>query len=107
MTSKSYKASWARIGNASGYRLPSAFFKENPEFVGADGTVQVIAPDTVIFSRTSTEDDNNEEDELILGLFLDFLTQQALIEADSLEPYTQTEADEDDLLMEGVVLDED
>ena len=55
MAGKIYRAAWAKIGNSSGYRLPSEFFKENPEFVGVDSMVQVIAPDQVLFSRVKAE----------------------------------------------------
>ena len=107
MSDKSYKAAWAKIGNSSGYRLTSDFFKEHPEFVGSDGVVQVIAPDTVIFSRTKSEDEGQDEDELILSLYLDFLTKQALANPNELEEYTQAMADEDEDLIAGVILDAD
>lgn len=107
MPDKSYKASWAKIGNSSGYRLTSDFFREHPEFVGSDGVMQVIAPDTVIFSRTKSEDESKDEDELMLSLYLDFLMKQALANPDELEEYTQQMADEDDDLIAGVTLDAD
>jgi antitoxin PrlF len=107
MTSKSYRAAWAKIGNASGYRLPSEFFKENPEFVGADGTVQVIAPNTVLFSRAESPEQEEAEDDLMLRLYLDFITQHAIAHPDELEEYTQQMADADADLMAGVVLDAD
>lgn len=106
MSIKSYKVSWAKIGNSSGYRLASDFFKENPDFVGADGSVQVIAPDTVLFSINKTEEEEQAEDELMLKLYLDFLTKQALVNPDELEEYTTQMAEEDDLLMAGVELDD-
>ena len=107
MTDKTYKASWAKIGNSSGYRLTSDFFKEHPQFVGSDGIVQVIAPDTVIFSRTKSPEEGQEEDDLMLSLYLDFLTKQALANPDELEEYTQDMADEDEALIAGVILDAD
>lgn len=107
MTDKTYKASWAKIGNSSGYRLTSDFFKEHPEFVGSDGVVQVIGTDTVIFARTKSEDEGQDEDELMLSLYLDFLTKQALANPEELEAYTQQMADEDEALIAGVILDAD
>ncbi|MEM9451855.1 MAG: hypothetical protein AAGA75_25465 [Cyanobacteria bacterium P01_E01_bin.6] len=107
MTDKHYKAAWAKIGNSSGYRLPSDFFKENPDFVGADGVVQVIAPDTVLLSRLKTEEDNTREEDLMLNLYLDFLTKQALENPEELEAYTQPMVDEDAELSQGVILDGD
>ncbi|ABW32064.1 AbrB/MazE/SpoVT family DNA-binding domain-containing protein [Acaryochloris marina] len=107
MTDKTYKASWAKIGNSSGYRITSDFFREHPEFVGSDGVIQVIAPDTVVFSRAKTEEEGQEEDDLMLSLYLDFLTKQALANPDELEEYTQDMADEDEELIAGVILDAD
>lgn len=107
MTDKTYKASWAKIGNSSGYRITSDFFRENPEFVESDGVIQVIAPDTVIFSRTKSPDEGQDEDELMLSLYLDFLTKQALANPEELEEYTQQMADEDEDLIAGVILDAD
>lgn len=104
---KNYKVSWAKIGNSSGYRLASDFFKENPNFVGADGVVQVIAPDTVLLSLKKSEAEEQAEDELMLKLYLDFLMKQALTNADELEEYTDQMAAEDDLLIAGVELDDD
>ncbi|WP_299406136.1 hypothetical protein [Acaryochloris sp. IP29b_bin.148] len=107
MSDKSYKASWAKIGNSSGYRLTSDFFREHPEFVGSDGVVQVIAPDTVIFLRTKAADEEQAQDDLMLSLYLDFLTKQALSHPHELEEYTQQMAEEDDDLTAGVRLDAD
>ncbi|MEO0519130.1 MAG: hypothetical protein AAF171_17715 [Cyanobacteria bacterium P01_A01_bin.116] len=107
MSKKSYKASWAKIGNSSGYRLTSDFFKEHPNFVGAEGVVQVIAPDTALISIVRPEVEDQAEDELMLKLYLDFLTKQALANPDELEEYTQQMAEEDEQLMAGVDLDDD
>lgn len=106
MSGKSYKVSWAKIGNSSGYRLASEFFKENPDFVGADGVVQVIAPDTALFSITKSEEEEQADDELMLRLYLDFLTKQALANASELEEYTPEMAAADDDLIAGVELEE-
>jgi antitoxin PrlF len=51
MAGKTYKASWAKIGNSAGYRLSSSFFKENPQFADINGTVQVIDSDTILLRR--------------------------------------------------------
>ncbi len=106
MSGKSYKVSWAKIGNSSGYRLPSDFFKENPGFAGADGIVQVVSSDTALFSITKSEAEEQAEDELMLRLYLDFLTKQALTNSDELEEYTLEMAKADEDLIVGVELDE-
>jgi antitoxin PrlF len=102
MPRKTYKASWAKIGNSSGYRLSSNFFKENPQFSDANGTVQVIDADTILIRRERTEDPIQDEDELLLGLFLDFVMRQALSSSEEVEAYTESMSVEDDELMAGV-----
>jgi antitoxin PrlF len=103
--SKHYDAAWAQIGNASGFRLSARFFKENPQFTGAKGAVEVIGPDTLLV-RLQTQSSEEAEDELILSLFLDFLMKNALANPDSeLEAYTSAMSSEDDELLAGVVVD--
>lgn len=104
MPKKVYKASWAKIGNSSGYRLSGSFFKENPQFAEAGGTVQVIDSDTILIRREVQEQTDQDEDELMLSLFLDFLTKQALSDPSEIETYTEAMAAEDDELIAGVVI---
>jgi antitoxin PrlF len=104
MPRKTYKASWAKIGNSSGYRLSGSFFKENPQFVDAGGIVQVIDADTILIRREIQEQTKQDEDELMLSLFLDFLLKQALSNPSEVEAYTEVMAAEDDELMAGVVI---
>jgi antitoxin PrlF len=50
--------------------------------------------------------EKEQEDELMLSLFLDFVTEQALLNPDTeLEVYTEEMATEDEQLMAGVELD--
>jgi antitoxin PrlF len=101
---KIYKASWAKIGNSSGYRLSGSFFKENPQFADVGGTVQVIDSDTILIRREVEEQTEQDEDELMLSLFLDFLTKQALSDPSEVEAYTEAMATEDEELIAGVVI---
>jgi len=48
MSQKRYKLSWAKIGNAAGFRLSANFFKDYPQFAKAEGAVEVIKPDTLL-----------------------------------------------------------
>jgi antitoxin PrlF len=96
MPKKVYKASWAKIGNSSGYRLSGSFFKENPQFADVGGTVQVIDSDTILIRREVREQTNQDEDELMLS--------QALSDTSEIEAYTEAMSAEDDELMAGVVL---
>jgi antitoxin PrlF len=104
MTGKTYKASWAKIGNSSGYRLSSRFFKENPQFADINGTVQVIDSDTILLRREPQEQIEQNEDELMLSLFLDFVMKQSLSRPLEIEEYTADMAAEDDELIAGVEL---
>ena len=46
-----------------------------------------------------------ENNELMLSLFLDFITKDALKNSDRLEAYTEAMAQDDDELLEGVEID--
>lgn len=105
MARKTYKASWARIGNSSGYRLSGSFFKENPQFAEVGGTVQVIDADTLLIRRAVQPQQEQDEDELMLSLFLDFLMRQSLADPLEIEAYTKEMVAEDDELIAGVELD--
>jgi antitoxin PrlF len=102
MAKKIYKASWAKIGNSSGYRLSAGFFKEHAQFVESDGVVEVINDNTLLFRRQSKKQEEDDEDELMLSLFLDFLMKQALANLDEVEAYTEAMAAEDEELIAGV-----
>lgn len=106
MANKTYKASWAKIGNSSGYRLSANFFKEHAQFVESDGLVEVIDNNTLLFRRQSSTEVEDEGDELMLTLFLDFLTQQALAHPEEIEAYTEQMAAEDDELVAGIEVSE-
>ncbi len=103
MSQKRYKLSWAKIGDAAGFRLSANFFKDYPQFAKAEGAVEVIKSDTLLV-RLQPRSVEQDEDELMLSLFLDFLMKQSLSNPDELEAYTEEMAAEDDELMAGVVL---
>ena len=42
MSNKKYNLTWAKIGNASGFRLSDNFFKDYPEFKEAKCAVEII-----------------------------------------------------------------
>lgn len=104
MQNKRYNTSWSKIGNSSGFRVENSFFKDNPQFAGASGEVQVINSDTLLV-RLQPKELEQEKDELMLSLFLDFLMENALSNPDELESYTEAMAAEDDELIAGVILD--
>lgn len=105
MSNKQYNLNWAKIGNGAGFRLSASFFKDNPQFKEAQGAVEVISPDALLV-RLNPQSIESEQDELMLSLFLDFLTKQALLDPEAeLEAYTESMAIADEELMAGVELD--
>ncbi len=107
MSSKTYTLSPAKIGNSSGFRLPASFYRDYPQFTNATGWVEVLANDTLLIKLepVAPEAEDDEGNELILSLFLDFITKDALKNSDRLEAYTEAMAKEDDELLAGVDLE--
>jgi antitoxin PrlF len=108
MAPKHYSISPAKIGSQDGFRLPKAFSHDYPHLVTAKGNIEMVDKHT--FLVHFDPDDQLEEDEdesLMLKLFLDTLMKFAIENPDSLTPYTQQMADEMDELLAGVTVDED
>ena len=106
MTNPTYPLAPAKIGNAAGFRLPASFYRDHPQFVNATGWAEVLSDNTVLvrLEPQPVEPESDAED-LMLSLFLDFITKDALTHPEQLEAYTAEMADEDDELLTGVVLD--
>jgi antitoxin PrlF len=101
---KIFEARWAKIGNSSGYRIQSDFFRENPQFTDSKAIIEVIDDDTVLMRRIQDDDEQQQEDEIILSAFLNFCFKQGLENNDFISL-------EDDIaeckeLIEGVELDD-
>jgi antitoxin PrlF len=105
-----YRVTPARIGNSSGLRLPAAFYRNHPQFAGAAGQVEVLDDSTLLLrldpeqQQEAMEEDEDEES-LMLGLFLDFLSRQALTTDPGPVLYTEAMAADDDDLLAGVKVD--
>jgi antitoxin PrlF len=109
MEGRTYPLSPAKIGNAAGFRLPAAFYRENAHFANASGWVQVLSEDTLLVKLEPTQLDTEveaPEQDVILRLFLDLITKDALSNPSNLEPYTESMSQEDDELLAGVQIDE-
>jgi antitoxin PrlF len=105
MTDKTYPIAPARIGNAAGFRLPASFYRDRPQFVNASGWVEVLNDNTLLVKlEPQPVEADGDEDDLILSLFLDLITKDALTNSQHLEAYTQAMADEDDELLAGVAI---
>jgi antitoxin PrlF len=105
--SNSYNIRSTKIGNSAGFRLPADFYRENPQFANADGWIEVLSPDTAILRIVpeSTEDED-AEDSLLMRLFLDFATTEAL-KNNTLQPYTTEMSEAAHQLIKGVQLEDE
>ena len=105
---KTYNLRTTRIGNSNGFRLPAEFYRDNPQFADADGWIEVISEHTAIVSiePTSVEDDEEQENSLMMRLFLDFAIAKSLKNQD-LVPYTTAQSATARDLISGVELDDE
>ena len=105
---KTYSLRTTRIGNSNGFRLPAEFYRDNPQFADADGWIEVISEHTAIVSiePTTVEDDDEQENSLMMRLFLDFAIAKSLKNQD-LEPYTPAKSTTARDLIVGVKLDDE
>ena len=103
----SYSIRSTKIGNSAGFRLPAEFYREHPQFANADGWIEVLSPDIAIV-RISPQsgDDEEAEDSLMMRLFLDFATTEAL-KNNTLQPYTTEMSEAAHKLIEGVELEDE
>jgi len=106
--SNSYNIRSTKIGNSAGFRLPADFYREHPQFANADGWIEVLSPDTAIVRIVPQldEDDEDAEDSLLMRLFLDFATTEAL-RNNTLQPYTTEMSEAAHKLIEGVQLEDE
>lgn len=106
MAAKNYPISPAKIGNQDGFRLPRAFSRDYPHLVSASGRIEVIDENTLLVRLDTNDETFDEDDEsLMMSLFLDTLLKEAIKEPSSLVPYTKEMSDEIDELLSDVILD--
>ena len=106
-SNNNYPVSPAKIGNQDGYRLPRAFSKDHPELVGASGHVEVLDENTLLVRLNPIEKIEEEQDDVMMSLFLDFLMKSAVEEPEPLVAYTENMSQEANELLAGVDIDED
>ena len=104
--SNSYRIRSTKIGNSAGFRLPADFYREHPQFNNASGWIEVLSDDTAILRIIPESDDEEEEDSLMMRLFLDFAMTEAL-KNNTLQPYTTEMSETARELIEGVELEEE
>jgi antitoxin PrlF len=102
-----YRVTPARIGNSSGLRLPAVIYRDHPQFAGVAGQAEVLDDRTLLlrFEPEAQQQDKAVEDSLILGLFLDFLSRQALTADPGPLIYSEAMAVDDEELLAGVTDD--
>jgi antitoxin PrlF len=107
MAAKSYSITPAKVGNQDGFRLPRAFSKDYPHLAKASGQIEVLSDNTLLVRLDVGNVEEEDEDEsLMMSLFLDFLMKDAMKNPDKLVPYTQEMSAELDEILADVVLDE-
>jgi antitoxin PrlF len=110
MPAKRYPISPAKIGSQDGFRLPKAFSRDYPHLVTAKGHIETIDENTFLVhlepDRTSLSDLDDDES-VMMKLFLDSLLKFAIAKPDSLTVYTEEMAAQMDELLAGVVVDEE
>ena len=106
-SNNNYPVSPAKIGNQDGYRLPRAFSKDHPELVGASGHVEVLDENTLLVRLNPVEKTEEDKDDVMMSLFLDFLMKSAIEEPNSIVAYTENMSQEANELLAGVEIDED
>ena len=105
--SNSYNIRSTKIGNSAGFRLPADFYREHPQFANADGLIEVVSPNTAIVRIVpQLDDDEDGENSLLMRLFLDFATTEAL-KNNTLQPYTTEMSEIAHQLIEGVQLEDE
>lgn len=105
--SNSYNIRSTKIGNSAGFRLPAEFYREHPQFANADGWIEILSPDTALVKIIpQSGDDEDDEDSLIMRLFLDFAMTEAL-KNNTLQPYTTEMSEAAHQLIDGVELEDE
>ncbi|WP_373528179.1 hypothetical protein [Nostoc sp.] len=106
MAVKSYPITHAKVGNQDGFRLPRAFSKDYPHLANASGHIEVLSDNTFLVRlETDNVDEADEDEGIMMSLFLDFLMKDAMQNPSQLVPYTQEMSDEMDDLLADVVID--
>ena len=106
MAIKSYPITHAKVGNQDGFRLPRAFSKDYPHLANASGHIEVLSDNTFLVRlETDNVDEADEDEGIMMSLFLDFLMKDAMQYPSQLVPYTQEMSEEMDDLLADVVID--
>ncbi|MDZ8027790.1 MAG: hypothetical protein RMY36_017310 [Nostoc sp. SerVER01] len=106
MAVKSYPVTHAKVGNQDGFRLPRAFSRDYPHLANASGHIEVLSDNTFLVRlETDNVDEVDEDEGIMMSLFLDFLMKDAMQNPSKLVPYTQEMSDEMDDLLADVVID--
>ncbi|NQZ63529.1 hypothetical protein, partial [Crocosphaera sp.] len=98
----------AKIGNQQGFRLPRAFYQDNPHLAETGGEIEVLNEDTLLIRlHPNNERDEDDDEGLMMSLFLDFLIKDAMKNPEKLIPYTEEMSQKIDDLLTDVKLEEE
>ena len=97
-----------------GLRLPDSFYKENTQWANAVVKVEVLSEKALLVRvvteeemQAQAENDDDEENPIMMRMFLDFIMEDVLKNPDKLVTYTEEMKAEEDELLKGVTLDYD
>ena len=108
MKQKTYTISPAKIGNQQGFRLPRAFYQDNPHLAETGGEIEVLNEDTLLIRlHPNNERDEDDDEGLMMSLFLDFLIKDAMKNPEKLIPYTEEMSQQIDDILTDVKLEEE
>ena len=66
---KTYNLNSARIGNQKGFRLPNAFYRDNPHLTDTSGQVEVINENTLLIHLETPQELEQDNEEIYLLRF--------------------------------------
>lgn len=102
----SYTLRATTSGKQHAIALPKKFVDEHPEFADGRFSAHVVAPGHVLISTEAPSVDSTEDDPIV-GTFLAFLEQEMRVHPSTITPFSATDIQGLDELLDGVVVDRD
>lgn len=102
MKHKTYTIIPAKIDNQQGFRLPNAFYQDYPHLAETSGEVEVIDENILLIRFNGNNNLEEENEGLMMSLFLDFLVRNTIENPEQLIPYTEEMSQEIDNLFADV-----
>jgi antitoxin PrlF len=108
MEGKTYPILKTEVSDEDAFHLPSSILKDYPHLINALGYIEVLSDSTLLirFDVGKNGEEEDQDESLMMKIFLDFLMKDAMKNPSKLVPYTQEMSDEIENLLADVVLDE-